>query len=109
MTLTSQVSVCAGADVMTMWASFLSGALTAPLFLGIHHAMLWIEGESTFRWGRLYTYSTMQQLGIQLSSHSPHYVYRHVALSHLPWLQLELTVHLSTHCCLITLCSIILR
>jgi hypothetical protein len=44
MILTSQVSVCAGADVMSMWASFVSGALTAPIYLGIHHAMVWIEG-----------------------------------------------------------------
>jgi hypothetical protein len=49
MTVTSQVSVCAGADVMSMWASFVSGALTAPVYLGIHHAMIWIEGELKFQ------------------------------------------------------------
>ncbi|XP_021933567.1 putative ammonium transporter 1 [Zootermopsis nevadensis] len=41
--LAGMVSVCAGADVMRMWASFLSGALTAPIYLGIHHIMIWIE------------------------------------------------------------------
>lgn len=51
-TLSSQVSVCAGADVMRMWASFLSGALTAPIYLGIHHIMIWIEGGFKFQWGR---------------------------------------------------------
>jgi len=40
--------VCAGADAMDMWASFTSGALVAPIYLGFHYAMLWIEGESNF-------------------------------------------------------------
>lgn len=41
--LAGMVSVCAGADVMAMWASFVSGALMAPLYLAIHYAMLWIK------------------------------------------------------------------
>jgi hypothetical protein len=51
-----QVSVCAGADVMAMWASFVSGALMAPIYLGIHYAVLWIKRESNFQSGRLYTF-----------------------------------------------------
>jgi Amt family ammonium transporter len=41
--LAGMVTVCAGADAMEMWASFTSGALVAPVYLGIHSAMLWIE------------------------------------------------------------------
>ncbi|KAJ4445501.1 hypothetical protein ANN_12181 [Periplaneta americana] len=38
--LAGMVSVCAGADVMAMWASFLSGAIAALIYLGLHHVML---------------------------------------------------------------------
>ncbi|PSN38278.1 putative ammonium transporter 1 [Blattella germanica] len=37
------VSVCAGADNMAMWASFLSGAIVAPIYMGIHYGMLMMK------------------------------------------------------------------
>jgi hypothetical protein len=43
--------MCAGADVMAMWASFTSGAFAAPFYLGLHYAMLWMQGESNFELG----------------------------------------------------------
>lgn len=41
--LAGMVSMCAGADVMAMWASFTSGVLAAPIYLGLHYAMLWMQ------------------------------------------------------------------
>jgi hypothetical protein len=38
---------------MAMWASFVSGALMAPIYLGIHYAVLWIKGEYNFQLGHL--------------------------------------------------------
>ena len=40
-----QVSVCAGVNNMTMWASFLCGVTAGPVYILIHYVMIWCKGK----------------------------------------------------------------
>ncbi|GFG33933.1 hypothetical protein Cfor_07493 [Coptotermes formosanus] len=41
--LTGMVSVCAGVNNMTMWASFLCGVTAGPVYILIHYIMIWCK------------------------------------------------------------------
>jgi hypothetical protein len=44
-----QVSVCAGANNMTMWGSFLCGVTAGPIYILGHYVMIWCKGKQVLR------------------------------------------------------------
>jgi hypothetical protein len=44
-----QVSVCAGVNNMTMWASFLCGVTAGPIYILVHYVMIWCKGKQVLR------------------------------------------------------------
>ena len=44
-----QVSLCAGVNYMTMWASFLCGVTAGPIYILIHYVMIWCKGKQVLR------------------------------------------------------------
>jgi len=40
-----QVSVCAGVNNMTMWASFLCGVTAGPIYILLHYVMIRCKGK----------------------------------------------------------------
>lgn len=47
--LVLQVSVCAGVNNMTMWASFLCGVTAGPIYILVHYVMIWCKGKQVSR------------------------------------------------------------
>ena len=44
-----QVSVCAGVNNMTMWASVLCGVTAAPIYILVHYVMIRCKGKQVLR------------------------------------------------------------